>query len=564
MMRTWFCAVLVMVAESLAGQAFQVVISEVFPDPSPSVGLPEEEFIELTNVSGVELNISGWTVSNGRTTGKIPDSSVLLPGDIVIICSINGKAGFSRLGRTIAISPFPALTNAGDTLILSDQNNKPVHTVSYNEQLYEGVKRNGGWSLEMIDLSRACSRIDNWLPSNAESGGTPGRQNSHEPQPGTAPPFQLRHAWCPDSLSVILVFNETVNFAEALVASSFSVLPGLTVLSSEASGIFFSEVKLLLDRPIERNRIYEIGPVKLRSCMGVPADANSQAVKVALPDSVANGIVLNELMTNPPAGGSDFIEVYNLGTNIVNLQTLVLATRNNRGDITSSRPVKCNNRNLFPGEYAVFTPDAVWLQKHYHSRYPGAIISLESLPPYPDKNGSVLLATSDGKILDEVNYSENWHAPLIRVREGVSLERLDVNTASGDRNNWHSAAMHAGYGTPGYINSQVLSASGKEDVKIVPDFFTPDGDGLDEICEVRYQFSEPGTICNIRIYNWNGQLEKILADNALCGTSGRFSWRGENKKGNRLPAGIYIVVTDIFRLNGKTRRYRHAVTLGFP
>lgn len=550
-----------MMAESLAGQAFQVVISEVFPDPSPSVGLPEEEFIELTNVSGTEADISGWTVSNGRTTGRIPHSSVLLPGDVVIICTINGYNGYAKLGRAISISPFPSLTNGGDTLILSDRNGKLIHAVGYNEQQYESEKRNGGWSMEMIDLNRACSRIDNWLPSIAESGGTPGQQNSHIPQTGVEAPFQLLHAWCRDSLSVILVFNETVNVTEALNPSSFSVRPGFTVLASEASGIFFSEIKLLLDRPIERNHIYEIGPVRLSSCMGIPAGANSQVVKVALPDSVANGIVLNELMTNPPPGGSDFIEVYNKGSSIVNLQTLVLATRNNRGDITSTRPVICNNRNLFPGEYAVLTSGAGWVQRHYHTRYPETIIGLESLPSFPDKSGTVILGTGDGGILDEVNYSDSWHAPLVRVREGVSLERLDVTQPSNDSDNWHSAAIQYGYGTPGYINSQVLSASGKEDIRIIPDFFTPDGDGIDEVCEVRYRFEQPGSICSIRIYDWYGQLEKILADNALCGTSGHFSWNGKNNKGDRLSSGVYIVVTDIFQVNGKTRRYRHAITL---
>ena len=319
----------------------------------------------------------------------------------------------------------------------------------------------------------------------------------------------------------------------------------------------------MLDKPIERHRLYEIGPFKLQSCMGLHAVANSLAVKAALPDSTGKGVVLNELMTNPPAGGSDFIELYNKGSSIVNLQMLVLATRNNRGDITSIRQINCNNRNLFPGDYAVLTTDAGWLRKHYHTRNPGNIISVGALPSFPDKNGTVILASGDGEILDEVNYSENWHAPLIRIREGVSLERLDVNMPSDDGDNWYSAAMHTGYGTPGYMNSQVLSVSGKEEIRIVPDYFTPDGNGTDEFCEVQYRFEQPGSVCNIRIYNWNGQLEKILADNALCGTKGQISWNGKNNKGDRLSAGIYIIVTDIFQVNGRTRRYRHAITLGY-
>jgi hypothetical protein len=41
-----------------------ILITEFLPDPSPSIALPESEFIELTNRSGTEINLHHFIISN--------------------------------------------------------------------------------------------------------------------------------------------------------------------------------------------------------------------------------------------------------------------------------------------------------------------------------------------------------------------------------------------------------------------------------------------------------------------------------------------------------------------
>ena len=41
-------------------QRFDVLIDELFPDPSPSVGLPNSEFLELKNNSGRAISLKNW------------------------------------------------------------------------------------------------------------------------------------------------------------------------------------------------------------------------------------------------------------------------------------------------------------------------------------------------------------------------------------------------------------------------------------------------------------------------------------------------------------------------
>ncbi len=94
------------------------------------------------------------------------------------------------------------------------------------------------------------------------------------------------------------------------------------------------------------------------------------------------------------------------------------------------------------------------LSLNYLVKNPEAILSINSLPSFPDDKGFVLLLNQQGDIADEVNYSADWHFKLIDNTEGVSLERIDPDGPSQNALNWHSAASTAGYGTPGYKNSQ--------------------------------------------------------------------------------------------------------------
>jgi len=44
--------------------AFSILITEVFPDPTPVVGLPEVEFIELYNNTNATISLNNWTLSD--------------------------------------------------------------------------------------------------------------------------------------------------------------------------------------------------------------------------------------------------------------------------------------------------------------------------------------------------------------------------------------------------------------------------------------------------------------------------------------------------------------------
>lgn len=63
----------------------------------------------------------------------------------------------------------------------------------------------------------------------------------------------------------------------------------------------------------------------------------------------------------------------------------------------------------------------------------------------------------------------------------------------------------------------------------------------------------PGFIANITIFDANGRQARHLAKNATLAQQGYFRWDGLDDQLRQLPMGIYIVFTEIFNLQGKTK-----------
>jgi flagellar hook assembly protein FlgD len=132
-----------------------------------------------------------------------------------------------------------------------------------------------------------------------------------------------------------------------------------------------------------------------------------------------------------------------------------------------------------------------------------------------------------------------------------------------DANNWHSAAERVHFGTPGQPNSMMQSTEPSSDeISISPDIFSPDGDGFDDACFINYHFDEAGYTMNIYIFNVAGQLIRHLAKGELVGQEGSVLWNGLDNNGNKVPVGVYVVVTEVFNFSGTVKQFKNAVVVG--
>ena len=566
LLRKLFLILLIAPLYTLAQNRYDVVIDEIMADPTPQIGLPSNEWIELKNVSANPVNLQNWRIGDATgQSGSMP-GFVLQPDSFVIVCTGSAVAAMQAYGRVIAVTSFPSLDNEGDQLYLKSNSGLTIHAVSYSFSWYQNaVKSDGGWTLEMIDTKNPCAGISNWKASTDTRGGSPGIKNSVDAVNNDLSGPSVKNAYALDNLNIVIVVNEPLDSVKGGTIANYTISGGLSIQSATVLAPVFDRVQLRLNNAMQPNTIYTITANNLTDCKN-NAIGSANNTKVGLPvDAAANEIVINEILFNPKSGGSDYVELYNRSNKIFDVNKIYVANRNTSGAISSTRLISAIPYYIFPGDYVVVTADADNLALDYMVQNPDAVFVVSSMPSYPDDEGDVIVLNFQGAVVDEVNYKDDWHFALLNNDEGVSLERIDPDGESQKADNWHSAASTAGYGTPTYKNSQYkLVQSISAAIEVTPKVFSPDNDGRDDIATIQYKTTEPGYIANITIYDANGRPVRNLVKNGTLSLQGYWVWDGLDDKRLKVPVGTYILFTELFNLNGKKEVFRNVVVLARP
>ena len=544
-------------------QRYDVLITEIFPDPSPSIALPNAEFIELFNRSPNPISLQQWKLSDGSSTAIINTAFVLQPDSFLIICASSSLALFRPYGTVISVSNFPSLNNDGDQITLTDASGKLIHAIQYEEKWYQNpVKADGGWSLEMIDPNNPCSGASNWKASMDPSGGSPGKQNAVNGSNIDAAPPSLLHAYFTDSVTSLLVFDESLDSTLSSKIELYDLDASIgKPVQAIPIGPLFREVKLKWSSPITRNRIYTLRCRALTDCSGNTITIRNETKTGWAMPSDTGMIVINEILFNPPSDGSDYVEVLNKSTNIIDLKDIYIATKNGIGEVVSLQTASVQSRLIFPEDHYLLSENVAWLPQRFSITAPDRQLQTSSFPSLPDENGILLLINTAGILLDELHYEEKWHHPFISNREAVSLERIDPHAPTQLPSNWTSAASSYTYGTPGYQNSQRLAPVNNSggNITINPKVISPDQDGIDDRARIDYHFDLSDQSATVRIYDMMGNRVRYLKPPHTIAATGYWLWDGLNDNGFRVPSGNYIVLTELIHLSGRVKKYKNVV-----
>jgi hypothetical protein len=537
---------------------FEVVINELFPDPSGSPYIPEKEFVELYNTTNKVLSLSFYKWSDLTTITTIP-ALTIFPNEYVILCANADVSLFEPFGRTIGLSSWPSLNNAGDVITLKNTSNEVIHQVAYNDKWYqdEEKRKSGGWTLEMIDPLNPCGEENNWRASVSSNHGTPGVPNSIKAANADTQGPQLIAAFAISKDSILLRFNEIIDSA-SVASATYTINKGILV----SSAIYKSakEAWLLLATPLLKNTNYILQVNLLNDCVGNPA-TQAFALVILLEEGEPGDVIINEVLFNPRTGGSDFVELYNKSNKAINLKNWKLANFD-KDTISSVRTIVSDHHMFLPGNYIYLSKDTANISLEYPLANRQVALQMESLPAYNNGSGTVIVLTHKNEISDRFDYNESMHFPLLNSVKGVSLERLDFLRSTNDATNWQSAAESVGFATPGYKNSQYLPSDIEKDgLSVEPQIFSPDNDGYQDMLNIYYQFKETGYVGNLVIYDSNGRLVKTLMRSELLGTSGTISWNGINEANERATIGIYIIYFEVINLKGDVLKYKKTCVL---
>lgn len=542
---------------------YDVIFTELMARPSPPLGLPAEEYYELYNRSDKVIHLEDLQLLDGSTV-RLFDNAILLPDEFIIVCSRANRPLFESFGKVATMVSFPSITISGKAFVLQNRMGNTIDYVKYDETFYrDNVKRNGGYALELINPETPCRLKDNWIGSDDVRGGTPGKVNSvWAPEQETTSP-QMLNAYPTEDNEIKLTFSRKMDPITTGMQDAFMFSPALTIEQSRINPTNPLEVTVTTSEPLSRGVTYTITAEAVDDCLGFPYPTELDII-VGLPEEAEPlDLIINEVLFQPETGGSRFVEVYNRSDKILDAYPLILA------DFTGNTPAGFRTEQeqlIFPGQYVAFTGNVPYIMERYNPPLPVTILEAR-IPTLNDREGNITVYTVDAEgsvIIDELDYSRDFHYALLRDRRGVSIERINPERPTQDANNWHSAAENVGYATPGYVNSQFRLPETMSDDRVFFEdkFFSPNGDGDRDFLQINYELDRPGYVANVRVFDAEGRMVRDLVKGELLPSSGQILWDGTNQTGMVSRMGIYIVLAELVEPNGDVIIFKQDCVLG--
>ncbi|MCR9171470.1 MAG: lamin tail domain-containing protein [bacterium] len=518
-----------------------VIINEFVCDPTPVVGMPDAEFVEIYNRSSKIFNVQSWLLGDETDDGTIQDAW-LLPGEYLILTATSDVDSFAL--ETVGVTSWASLNNAGDHIVLTSDLGVAIDSIVYTDEWYkDDNKDGGGYSIERINPEDPCTDISDWAASNDVSGGTPGAQNSiYDTTPDTqAPSIAQTIALAPNFLEVH--FSESMD-STSLSDAIITINPTLTIQNNYVLEAYPSMLTLQFQENLVQSQMYEIELQNVADCWSNMANVNAT---FALPATVEPGdIIINEILFNPVTGGYDYVELYNNSDKLLDLNLLEMANLDD--DTISNNALIDQNFLLFPGTYVVITEDTTQVQQQYPASVIGRFVESD-LPTYSNDEGTVYLINGN-QIIDAVSYLDDWHFQLMDDDDGKSLERIEPDAPSNDRNNWHTAAESIGFGTPGGENSQFYPALTNGTFNYTSETISPDNDGFEDVLQINYEMNAPGYVGTFTVYDDRGRKVATVIDNELLSTTGTLSWQGVSDEGTKASIGPYVGIFEAYDVQG--------------
>lgn len=346
-----------------------------------------------------------------------------------------------------------------------------------------------------------------------------------------------------------------LHFSEALDVSSIgndqiSLMPNVGF----DIGLSKEMISLTFQQTLGNQTEYQLS---LNDIMDLSGNSLDTTVTFRVPGQpVEQSLLINEILFNPEGSGSDYIEIFNNTTGLLDLSEVVLSNaQNGRSIELSGLPL------LEPGAYLVLTPDVEDVINNYPNNDPSAIGEV-AIPSLNNDDGNVTL-TRGATIIDLYDYDEDHHQTFIDDVDGISLERISLVRETNNPSNWTSASEAVGFGTPGLANSALATSIVDEtNVSLSSKVFSPNGDGDKDVVDVIYEVEGSGYLGSVTIYNDRGRLIRRLTTNEVIGQSGTITWDGTGDGGNISNIGIYVLHVSIFNAEGSRFEKKLSVGLG--
>jgi len=510
--------------------------------------------VELHNSTNDSLDIKNWKISDNNSANKIlittqtkilpPDSFVVIAKDTTAFNSIHSNTP----SLLLQISTLPSFNNSGDAVVIFDASSSIIDSVNYKPSWGGNV---GGKSLERIFYDSLSNDSTNW--GTSEDGSTPGERNSLTPFDFDILLKRIFSSRNENTFTLIArvenkglstVNNFEINFFDDKNNDSLAQSNELigTKTTSNANLIYKDSMQVSMDWSISFSGNKNI--ICVCDLSNDERRSNDTLVSSVAFSYRTNSIIVNEIMYEPLAHHSEYIELYNRSNDTIDIMNWKISSvRDSNSSITQFK-LSNTTLNIFPKQYFVLASDSSFLTQFSNFDTTIAkflIVNKSSLSLNNDEDDIVLLDLTN-TVIDSVHYSYKWHNPEILSTQGKSLERINANISSNDKRNWSTSVSKVG-GTAGKQNSISITSTipSTTSLSFSPNPFSPDGDGFEDFTIMHYKTQTNVASIRIRIFDVKGRMVRELAHNEPSSAMGEIIWDGKDDEGKVVRIGIYVV-----------------------
>ena len=525
--------------------AGQLRITEWMSDPSPTYGLPEIEWVEIINVSDTRIETAQLSLSDPTKKVKLPAYS-LKKDSAVVLCSAGGCAQLD-IHNCIEADALPNLNNTADSLFLWANDTILVDYIHYDITLLPNdYRRNGGYSIVRTRLPQACVYDQHLAYASEQQGGSPGIAS------GSITQVKLRATSEFISDTEARIFLNAIGSIQGQHISAYRTINAASLVMN-----YSTQIELLFEDAILPGNAITLTLDSIKTCLN-HTDFLGAEIQLVHPKKIEKGTVfLNEILYNAYSGGVDFIELYNTSEEFIQLKNIYFMYADPKG--RQQQAFLKKNLTIAPNDFVVLAADTTLLKRQYPNTRIENCAQVPGFISFADEGGTLIMKNEMPDTLDMITFNDDLQNPLNRSNEGISLEKIDAYKTYYSAANWTSSASGA---TPGYINSQNLSAPPEESQPFYcqPCHITTDLNGRNDYVLLYLNPSTTGTFASVSIYTLAGELVDKVCVNQLLGNQNIFQWNGQQQSNTLLTDGIYIAVAEWWLPNGKMRTAKIAIS----
>lgn len=531
---------------SVANVLQNIAFSELMTDPSPSVGLPDAEYIELYNKSEKNLESVNFYLADTKDTIPISIEN-WKANEYILFCHKEFRYSWDSLVRIYPLNKMLSLGNEFDSLSILDEQKNLISNFNYSYLQLPTEKREGGYSFSKIDNTWECESDYTWQASTNEKGGSPGFRNESMSN-YTLPSIKLNSYYFNSEKRIVCSFSPSIekNANIKIFNSGFS--PFNYRLNEK------NELEIELKNALSSGNIYELN-IQIENCLGMYIDTTLTIYKKYIPKNM--DIIISEILFNPSAGGVDFIEVYNNSDSVIDINDITIS--DGKTSILLNKTITKKNENCYiqPKEYRVISTNNTDIIEHFYVDNKNHLIQSTSLPSMPDDNGTILIQNEYGEVLDQLDYDESFHLKWLAEIEGRSIERKRFEEETNVKENWSSATDDVGRATPTGKNSQFVENSDSKELRfwLSKEVLNPVKNSTENQLEINYKIEEDAIFTNVKLFSISGAyLGEIITGRSIR-NAGYLTW-DMSTNGQLIQAGTYILVIECYTEKGLNEFYK--------